>query len=146
MKSPLLLVFMAILLFSSPALSHKMMIYWELENTVHLEVFFASGAPAKGVGVKVVRDDGTLLTEGRTNREGRFSFLAKAEGPYTAICQEELGHRSEVTIDVRGRAEKKRKEDDKGIPFREVLAGLGYIFGAAGVLMWILSRRKAKES
>lgn len=145
MKCLSLLVSLAVLLLSSPAFAHKMMAYWEVESTVHLEVFFADGTPAKGVEVKVLGEDGTLLVEGRTDKEGRFSFRPAGDGPYTAICQETLGHRTEVKIDVKGRAEQKKGRAEEEIPLREVFAGFGYIFGAAGVLMWIFSRRKAKR-
>ncbi len=144
MKTFFLVVSMIVLLSASPTLAHKMMAYWEVESTVHLEVFFSDGAPAKGVEVKVLGEDGTLLVEGKTDKEGRFSFHTEEEGPYTAICQEELGHRTQVKIDIEGRAKKGKESVERGVLLREIFAGLGYIFGVAGVLMWIFSRRKAK--
>lgn len=145
MKGFFLLIFLAVFIFPCSALAHGMMAYWEVESTIHVEVFFSDGAPAKGVEVTVLGPDGTPISEGMTDEGGRFPFRAEGEGPFTVICQGELGHRTEAEIDLTGRSEQERGRAEKRIPLREVFAGLGYIFGAAGILIWIFSRRKGKR-
>ncbi len=119
--------------------AHKIMAYWEVEETVHLSFYFPDRSPVKGASVVVKGVGGEVVAEGVTDKEGRFTFRAKGAPLYTAICEGGVGHRTEVTIPLGAR---KGGEKEGRMPLRELFSGLGYIIGLAGILMWAFSRRK----
>lgn len=136
--------------------AHRMLIDCMVEDgTVLVDVFFPNGRPAKNVKVEVFKHDETLYVSGETDEEGRFSFDAGDEAQLKVTATGELGHKVEQELSLKkaktledseeaapAQGEVKRRE---AFPFREVFAGFGYIFGVAGILMYIKARSDLKK-
>ena len=141
--------------------AHRMLTDCMLEGkSVSVDVFFPDGKPAKNVKVEVYRADETLYLSGETDAEGQFSFDLANETHLKVVAMGKLGHRAEQEISLSDAAPQvpekpagttltKGNRRHDSIPFRDIFAGLGYIFGAAGVLMYLKARsdlRKANVS
>jgi hypothetical protein len=137
--------------------AHRMLIDCMLEGeTVIVDVFFPNGRPARNVKVEVYKPDETLYISGETDEEGRFSFDAGDETQLKVAATGELGHKVEQELSLEkgkppesseaaapARSEVKRRV---AFPLREVFAGFGYIFGAAGILMYLKARSELKKA
>lgn len=153
---------LACAMWPSYSYAHRMLMDCMTEDgTVLVDVFFPDGKPAKSVKVEVYGSDGTLCLSGETDARGQFSFDAGDETYFKVVATGKLGHRVEQEVSLNeamsGPSEKSEKvgqtEDEvrqrKPIPLREIFAGLGYIFGVAGILMYLKARsdlRKANVS
>ena len=139
--------------------AHRMLIDCIAEDgTVLADIFFPNGRPAKDVRVEVYNSDEILHTSGRTDAEGRFSFDAKGKTYFRVVAIGELGHKAEQKLSLEetpsrppGESAEDGHVDSKvrrrvPLPFREVFAGFGYIFGAAGVLMYFKARSDLKKA
>ncbi len=143
--------------FPSSSHAHRMLIDCMVEDgTVLVDIFFPNGRPAKNVKIEVYKPDETLYVSGETDEAGRFSFDAGHETRLKVTATGELGHKVEQELSLKkgkppeesketvpARGEVKRRET---FPFREVFAGLGYIFGAAGILMYLKARSDLKKA
>ncbi|HIE04281.1 MAG TPA: carboxypeptidase regulatory-like domain-containing protein [Candidatus Latescibacteria bacterium] len=137
------LLTLSLLLFKT-GYTHKLMVDWIYEEgKVWIDAFFPDGRPARNVKVKVLRPDGSELRSGRTDEEGRFSFDPGDGRRFKVIVQGSMGHRAkaEVTLGEETRVSHQLPYKVK-IPWREVFSGLGYIFGGAGIILYLLSRRR----
>ena len=142
--------------------AHRMLVDSLVEDgTVFVDVFFPDGKPAKNVKVEVYKADETLYLSGQADAEGRFSFDPKDETHFKVVAVGEMGHRAEQEVSIdktmtesSGKSEgtapvvgKMRHREP--LPIREIFAGFGYIFGIAGILMYLKARsdlRKANVS
>ena len=142
--------------------AHRMLVDCMVEDgTVFVDVFFPDGKPARNVKVEVYRADETLYLSGETDAEGRFGFDPGDGIHFKVAAIGKLGHRAEQEVSL-NEAMPRPSEKSEGvapiedavrqresIPLREIFAGLGYIFGAAGILMYLKARsdlRKANVS
>ena len=139
--------------------AHRMLIDCMVEDgTVFVNVFFPDGKPARNVEVKVYTSGGTVYLSGQTDREGLFSFAAADKKYFKVVATGKLGHKVEQEVSLNGPVsrppEKSEEVSPTGskargrapIPFREVLAGFGYIFGVAGILMYLKARSDMKKA
>lgn len=67
-------------------------------NEILGKVFYPSGESANYTGVKALGDNGNVLSETKTDGEGRFSIPAPNDFPVTVIAETEDGHRDEITL------------------------------------------------
>ena len=141
----------------SPSYSHahRMLVDCMVEDgTVLVDVFFPDGKPARNVKVEVYRSDESLYLSGETDAEGRFGFDPGNETHFKVAAIGKLGHRAEQEVSLNeampGPSEKSEREDEvrqhEPIPLREIFAGLGYIFGVAGILMYLKARSDLKKA
>ena len=66
----------ALLLFSSQALAHAAIVWAYAENDrIFVEAFFANGTKIQNTKVIVVGENKEVLLEGKTDKEGKFSYL-----------------------------------------------------------------------
>ena len=144
----------------SPSYSyaHRMLIDCMAEDgTVLVDVFFPDGKPGRNVKVEVYRSDEALYLSGETDAEGRFSFDAEDETYFKVVAIGKLGHRAEQELSLKEAVPKPPEESEEAaltgsearrreqIPFRDLLAGFGYIFGVAGILMYLKARSDLKR-
>ena len=145
----------AILPFRSYA--HRIMVDYMVEGkSVSVDVFFPDGKPAKNVKIEVHRADETLYLSGETDAEGQFSFDLVDETHLKVVAIGKLGHRAEQGISLSDSTSQvsegseetmptghRRRRDS--IPFRDIFAGFGYIFGLAGILMYLKARSDLRK-
>ena len=115
------------------------------DGMVLVEAFFPDGSPVKNAKVEILKPDGSLFMEGRTNMKGRFTFRPeRGSGIWEAVVTGTLGHQAKTECDISGGL--KTKERTPGteerelshrepIPWFKVFAGLGFIFGLSSFIM-----------
>ncbi len=161
-----LLALMSLALAAPPALAHKMLaVAREHEDgTVTLQAVFPDGRPARGVQVEVRRPDGSLFASGKTDEQGRLTVEPEgAAGRWRAVFTGSMGHATEATFQVgpEGAATRPAQGpqepgappaaapageraaphlEPEPVPYGEVLAGLGFVFGLAAFLMCLKMR------
>ena len=157
-----LAVFACIVVLPGRSFAHRMMVDCLVENgTVVVSAFFPDGRAARKVKVEVFKPDNTLYTSGTTDENGEFTFKAGNETNLKVVATGALGHRAVQQVDLKEQAPPAVGNSEKDtpattapkhcapFPFRAVFAGFGYIFGAAGILMYIKARsdlRKARNT
>lgn len=153
------------------AQAHRMGIfaYRDKENCI-AEVYFASSGPCKTCSVEVFDMAGKKLLDGKTDKEGQFSFKEGCTGDLKIVGIEAMGHRIETILGRDGiqavEAKKASSEDlhgkvadpaikqislskkprarsqARGVEALEVISGLGLIAGIFAVLMLFYQRKK----
>src|SRR5262245_52630816 len=69
-------------------------------DRVHVEAFFDDDTPAPDARVRVADGQKSLVAEGHTNAQGRWSFARPAPGTYEVVVEAAGGHRARVPITV----------------------------------------------
>jgi hypothetical protein len=146
-KTACLLALVWAFLAAPPALAHKMLaVAREHEDgTVTLQAVFPDGKPARGVQVEVHRPDRTLFTTGKTDETGRLTIEPEgAAGRWRAVFTGSMGHATEAAFQVGAvegeptappLAREAPLVEPEPVPYVEILAGLGFVFGLAAFLM-----------
>lgn len=138
-----------------PAAAHS------LHLTAHAEggalqgrASYSDQSPAAGVLVEV-RDpaDDRPLTEGLSDADGRFRLPVAPRPLYRVSAEDDEGHRVQVDAQAvgvqSGNADALRllREDiarlEQRIHLQDVLGGIGYLVGLAGLMAWWQARRRA---
>lgn len=144
----LLLLLVAVLLASGGAVAHG--VEYRIERGEAVMVHFSShhdGAMA-GAGFRVFSPDGrSIFASGNTDAIGRAVFVPDEPGNWRVLMATEDGHGAEVEVLVEGVAEvagpRGGRDSDGPIAGRvpATAAGIGYLFGLAGLLaLWRLRR------
>lgn len=90
-------IFMLAAVFPTQVLAHTPLCscYEGGDGTVICEGGFSDGSSAAGVEVRVVDEDGDVLTRGKMDEFSEFVF-DKPEGPYKVILDAGPGHEVEI--------------------------------------------------
>lgn len=97
---PFLLVLLLIWAWSAtPVLAHRLQVF-AVANGALIEgsAYFAGGAPASGVDVRVEDASGRVLAELTPAADGRFSYRAAAPADHVVVVRSADGHRAEWTV------------------------------------------------
>lgn len=88
------------LLFVSLANAHKVSVYAYAEDgMVHSESYFVDGTKCKNSILEVFDEkDGTKLIEGKTDKEGKFSFKIPKVTSLKLVLHASMGHQADFTI------------------------------------------------
>ncbi len=139
MKARLALVFLLLhlLLAPQPSCGHRMMMGYQV-NEVQVNALYDDGTPAQGVEIEV-QSKGQTIEKGVTDDRGAYIVRpSKGTGDIKFVSYS-TGHRAELDLDLK----QKEAEGQVSRPLR-VAAGLGYLLGAAGLAMIIISRKEKK--
>ncbi len=154
MKLKILIVLvccLCLLIMSPSAFAHKVNIFAYVEgDTVYTESYFPDGKKVQGGLVEVYDSQGKKLLEGITNDKGQFNFKSLKKDDTKIVINASMGHRNSCILSADefsalGREEiieKRAKLKQGKISHREVVAGIGYIFGIAGIIFYFLSKKK----
>jgi nickel transport protein len=96
-----LLAVLALLALTGSAHAHRLQADYRVlpGRTVQVEGWFdLTRDSPKGAEVRVLRADGTLLTEGRLDDEGVFAFTFDRAEPLKVVVSAGQGHRKELSI------------------------------------------------
>jgi len=146
----------------APALAHKINVFAYAEGKmVAGRVYFSGGGKARGMEVKAFGPDGKLLGDVTTDADGAFTFEATAPCDHTFVVETADGHIARYTVRadelsaggegapgssaaIRQIALLRQELDrwEHTCRLRDVLGGIGYIFGIAGVAFYFLGRRR----
>ena len=92
---------LAILFFAfAPAMAHKVNIFAYVESgTVHTESYFSGGKMVEEGTIEVLDGGGKKLLEGKTDKEGRFSFpLPAKKEDLTIVINASMGHKNSYIL------------------------------------------------
>jgi len=94
------LLFTVFCLLPAVTFAHKVNIYAYAENgMVYLEGYFVDGTKCKNSIVEVFDEkDGMKLLEGKTDKDGRFSFKIPKVVSLKLVLHASIGHRAEYTL------------------------------------------------
>lgn len=113
---------------------------------VFTESYFSDGKRCQNSRIEVFDSLGNKLLEGKTNKEGEFSFTPPKKTDLRIVLTASMGHRDEYVIPAgespegeEGKASKIQPHE--GISFIRVMGGIGFIFGIMGIILYFRSRR-----
>ncbi|MDI6853310.1 MAG: carboxypeptidase-like regulatory domain-containing protein [Deltaproteobacteria bacterium] len=141
-------------LLTSGAMAHKLLVAAVVEgkNDLKVQAFFPDGSPAQEIPVTVAPADGSPPLNAQTDTQGNCRFSGLKPGAYRVEAGDPLGHRGETKIVVQGAAAaappapagtapaagsaaSSDAPAGEAIPWINILAGLGFIFGLAAFVM-----------
>jgi hypothetical protein len=138
---PLTLVLLG-LLVPTPAQAHKLEGEFKVlpaEKRVRIETWFdLTGDAPKDAKVKVLRADGTVLTEGKTDSDGKFTFIYEQPEPLRVVVTADDGHRCELRITEKAfglETTDVRPPPSSGVTLRDIMAGIALLLAAAAFVM-----------
>ncbi|SDX64173.1 nickel transport protein [Allochromatium warmingii] len=161
-----LVVALGLVLVSQTALAHKLKLFAQTEGDwIRGRVYFVGGAGASGAEIRVQDAAGQVLAELTPDASGQFAYqiLTPMHAPlsYQLIARTGDGHVAHWTLTaVSETAPSASTSTSAGacpaaaeiaaecerIRFRDVLGGIGYIFGLTGLLLWWRGRRRADRA
>jgi len=88
-------------LLATPASAHRLNVSALAEGkTVVCNGYFARGGAAKHCSIRVFLPDGSLLTEGKTDANGEFTFQAAVRADLHIVLDAGQGHRAEYMLEA----------------------------------------------
>lgn len=142
----LLLLLVGVMLSSGGAVAHG--IEYRIERGEAVLVHFSShhDGPMVGAGFRVFSPDGRrIFSSGNTDALGRAVFVPDQPGAWRVLMATEDGHGAEVEVQVEEGPElsglSRQKDPNAPVAGRipATAAGIGYLFGLAGLLaLWRL--------
>jgi len=162
---------LAFLLGLLPALSeaHKVNLFAVREgDTVKGECYFADGSPCKKAKVEIYNEKDEKVGESLTDERGLFYFKTEETGKLKLVALAGPSHMAQYEVEAFQEAERDqippheisnkaieeklqrleneirdlRKKMDR-LTFRDILGGIGYIFGLWGIINLLLRRKNA---
>jgi len=96
----LLLILLSHIAMPAPAaLAHNVLLSAYVEgDRVFVEGGFGDGTPCENSGIKVFDPSEQLLLEGKTDKNGEFSFVPPQTTDLTVVLDAGMGHRAEYTV------------------------------------------------
>lgn len=144
----LLLLLVGIMLPAAGVVAHG--VDYRIERGEAVIVHFSShhDGPMAGAGFRVFSPDGQrIFATGNTDALGRAVFLPDGPGNWRVVMATEDGHGAEVEVPIEAgqSVASARPVRDAGVPavgrIPATAAGIGYVFGLAGLLaLWRLRR------
>ena len=144
-------VFLIILSYNVSA--HKVNIFAYAENgKVYTESYFNDGKAVINSEIKVYdHKTGGLLLSGASDELGKFVFDLPQKSAIRIVLNASMGHRNEYVLSEDQAVGDTDKSVKKGtLPekpaVRDILAGIGYIFGISGIIMFVKCRKIMKKN
>jgi nickel transport protein len=96
----LMMVLGMLLLIAAPAMAHKVNIFAYVENdVVYTESYFPDGRAVEDGTIEVLNGSGKKLLEGKTDKEGLFSFpLPGEKEDLTIVINASMGHKNSYLL------------------------------------------------
>lgn len=98
--APLVLIPVLFILIAVPAMAHKVNIFAYVEgDTIYTESYFPDGKAVALGTIEVLDSTGQKLLEGKTDKEGLFSFPVPAEKEdLTIVINASMGHKNSYLL------------------------------------------------
>jgi len=170
-------VLVGVLLFASSALAHAVSVFAHAhDDSIHGEVSYFGGIPAKNAKVTALDPSGVEIGETTTDEDGKFTLKARFRCDHRLLVDTGDGHGAEFTVGatqlsqwlpprddvpkstsesssssneqleaIREQIVELRKQLDgyeRKVRLHDVLGGIGYILGIAGVAFCFLGGRR----
>ena len=112
---------------------------------------YTTGEPMSYAKVVITAPDKEIPFQiGKTDRNGRFCFFPDVPGHWVVVVSDEMGHRLEVTVPVDKHMKlQSTPQQKKGLfggmsVLHRAFMGLSLIFGATGIIMWWMVKKRQK--
>ena len=143
----LIFLILVILVATSHALAHRVVLFTYIEgDMVFTESYFSDGKRCQNSRIEVFDTFGNKLLEGRTDKNGEFSFKPSKRSDLRIVLTASMGHRDEYVIpagELPEGVERKASKPQGHVAAREVLhAGRGE---EKGVPVGQLTRPEIKQ-
>ncbi len=135
------------------------------DRKVRVEAWFPSGGPARGARVQVLRPDGQLLTEGKTNEVGIFVFSFDEVQSLQIVISDGAGHRKDLSLSKQHLAQPisspsgdrptlQTEEPDKpvilanrdsSLPTKDIVIGISFLLAVAAFFLSVRNARRLRE-
>ncbi|WP_301098202.1 carboxypeptidase regulatory-like domain-containing protein [Otariodibacter sp.] len=154
MKRLRLFILILSVLFSSNLLAHGLLVFAQYDGQKIMgKSYYTDMTPAAETYIEAYAEDNPkLLVSGKTDREGFFSLPATGDHSYKVVIEGMEGHRAETIANKVSSSEQSDnllliREDiaklrDK-IYLRDIIGGIGYIFGIIG--LWSLWHSRSSK-
>lgn len=160
-KAILLTILSVLCTVSGEAAAHSLnlFVHGSGDGTVKGNAYFTGGDPARNLTVRVEDSKGKPLGETTTDAEGNFSYKADPSfGAIKFVVTTEDGHRAAASVqfnmpaldpaaapsvpnsEIAALHEAVQKLENR-LWLRDVIGGIGYIFGIAGLWALLKTRR-----
>jgi len=128
-------------------------------KSIHGRAFYHGDLPAKNAKITAFDSAEKPVGETRTDQQGKFTLKVPALGNYRLLADTGGGHGAETRIEVGSSSgdrpsgiEKKIVElqrqleaHERQTRLRDILGGIGYILGVAGIAFYLLGRRRGRS-
>ncbi len=142
----LLLVSCFVLILTAAADAHRVNLFaWIEGDTVYVESKFGSGRRVNAGKITVFDSGGNELLSGMTNENGEFSFKVPKKTDLKIVLNAGEGHRAEWSIpatEIGLTTTEKRQPTEESLPVKNILIGIGCIFGLSAIVAAIRKRKK----
>jgi len=145
-KGAVTLTIVILILVAGSAGAHRLYIDYRI-GKIEIESFYGGGSPCQDAIVKVYNNKEELLQEGKTDKEGKYSFSPViGVNEYKIIVEPTHmpGHRAERIVNLKAIDVSKVKAEELPL-FSKVLAGFGWLAGIAGASMAYIGWREKKK-
>ena len=144
------------LFFSANVWAHALFVSAQYDGEkISGKAYYSDQTPAAETYVEAVKQGETEpAVYGKTDKEGRFSLPFSQDGTFTVIIEGMEGHRAETQVTKLNHSAQTGSQADwqllheeieqlkNKIYWRDVIGGIGYIFGLFGVMMLLRNKRE----
>lgn len=166
-KAIAFLILALMLAGAPPALAHRLKVFAAQDGTeITGFAYFVGGDRATGIAIRIVAADGAEHATLTTDALGQFAFTPETTEKIRVIAESGDGHQAEIVLGGASapveQAEGNQTHIEQAVArqirplreqldaleaklrFQDIIGGLGYILGAAGLWALIASRRTGK--
>lgn len=166
-----LMLLLTVLFCSLPLSAHGLKVYAEVEGeSIHGHVHFAGGAAAGSVQISITGADGEVLDVLKPDPDGHFTYRIKSPADLVVVADSLDGHQASWSVKAEaftalppagadpvagvtcaealaaktGPLREALTACEERQRLRDILGGLGYIVGLAGLGLWWGGRRQRR--
>ena len=130
--------------------AHRVNLFaWVEGDTVYVESKFSSGKYVNAGKITVTGPKGSVLIKATTDENGKFSFKAPRKTELKIVLEAGTGHRAEWTIadhEIETQAAGQKPASGKDTTVKNIIIGLGFIFGLTAVTAYFRKRKKSTKT
>jgi nickel transport protein len=148
----LLMLILILAMLATPAASAHRVYLMHQVNEVEVKAWYGGGDPIANAEITIhaIKDgEEEIYIEDVTDEDGMYYFSPKLGVDKYRIIVSQMGHQDEIEIDLKGEEESPEENnstDDMELPLTaNIVAGIGYILGFAGIGLYARARKMQKE-
>ncbi|WP_129598083.1 peptidase associated/transthyretin-like domain-containing protein [Methanohalophilus profundi] len=148
----MLMLALILAMLATPAVSAHRVYLMHQVNEVEVKAWYGGGDPIANAEITIyaIKDgEEEIYIEDVTDEDGMYYFSPKLGVDEYRIIVSQMGHQDEIEINLKGEGEsavENNSTDDTEPPLTaNIVAGIGYILGFAGIGLYARARKMQKE-
>ncbi|ADE37396.1 peptidase associated/transthyretin-like domain-containing protein [Methanohalophilus mahii] len=148
----LLMLVLILAMLTTPAASAHRVYLMHQVNEVEVKAWYGGGDPIANAEITIysIKDgEEEIYIEDVTDENGMYYFSPKLGVDEYRIIVSQMGHQEEIEIDLKGDGQSPKENDStdaRELPLEaNIIAGVGYILGFAGIGLYARARKMQKE-